>query len=61
MKITELYTILKNDPDEERKKIAQWALTYFFDDQDIIHDDIKGLGYVDDLIVIDRALIILDQ
>ena len=60
-KITELYTILKNDPDEERKKIAQWTLTYFFDDQDIIHDDIKGLGYVDDLIVIDRALMILGQ
>ena len=60
-KITELYTIMKNDPDEDRKKIAHWALTYFFDDQDIIHDDIKGLGYVDDLIVIDRALMILKQ
>ena len=58
-KVERLYGLLKNDVDAERKHIAQWALTYLFDDQDVIHDDVKGLGYVDDMAVIDYALAIL--
>lgn len=58
-KVERLYGLLKNDVDAERKRIAQWALTYLFDDQDVIHDDIKGLGFVDDMAVIDYALEIL--
>lgn len=51
-----LYDVLKNDKDAGKRRIAQWALTYLFDDQDVIHDDIKGLGYVDDMAVMDYAL-----
>lgn len=60
-KVTKLYSILKNANDDEEKQVAHWALTYFFDDQDIIHDDIKGIGFIDDMIVIDSALNILNQ
>jgi hypothetical protein len=59
--IDRLYEILKNTDDVERKRIAQWALTYLFDDQDVIHDDVKGLGYVDDLAVMDYALRLLEK
>lgn len=55
-KVEKLYGLLKNEVDAERKRIAQWALTYLFDDQDVIHDDIKGLGFVDDMAVLDYAL-----
>lgn len=58
-KVEKLYVLLKNDKDDERKRIAQWALTYLFDDQDVIHDDIKGLGYIDDMAVMDYALDII--
>lgn len=55
-KLSELYSILKDDTNTENKLIAQWALTYFFDDEDVIHDNISGLGLVDDLTVIDYAI-----
>lgn len=58
-KATILYSILKNDKDPDRKELAQWALTYLFDEEDLIHDDIPGIGYVDDLVVIDYALDLL--
>ena len=60
-KIEILYAAFKEDKDKDRKRIAQSALTYLFDDEDIIHDDIEGLGYVDDMIVIDIALRLLNR
>lgn len=59
-KATLLYSILKNDVDPDRKEIAQWALTYLFDEEDLIHDDIPGIGYVDDLVVLDYAIDLLE-
>lgn len=58
-KVTALYSILKKDDNPDRKRLAQWALTYFFDDEDIIHDDVSGLGLVDDVTVIDYAIQLL--
>ena len=58
-KVTHLYSIFKNDNNTERRRLAQWALTYFFDDEDIIHDDVSGLGLVDDMTIIDYAICIL--
>ena len=55
-----LYSILKNDSDTDRRELAQWALTYLFDEEDLIHDDIPGIGYVDDLVVIDYAIDLLE-
>ena len=54
-KVASLYSIFKNDDNADRQRLAQWALTYFFDDEDIIHDDVSGLGLIDDLTVIDYA------
>ena len=56
-----LYSILKNDGDPDRKEIAQWTLTYLFDEEDLIHDDILGIGYVDDLVVLDYAIDLLED
>ena len=58
-KITALYSVLKIDSNPDRKRLAQWALTYFFDDEDIIHDNVNGLGLVDDETVIDYAIQLL--
>ena len=55
-KVNLLYSYMKNDADPGRKSIAQWALTYLFDDEDLIYDNISCLGYVDDIIVIDYAI-----
>ena len=60
-KLSELYSILKDDTNAEKKLIAQWALTYFFDDEDVVHDNISGLGLVDDLTVIDYAIKLVRQ
>jgi len=54
-KVESLYSIFKNDKNPDRQRLAQWALTYFFDDEDIIHDDVSGLGLIDDMTVIDYA------
>ncbi len=54
-KVESLYSIFKNDESLDRQRLAQWALTYFFDDEDIIHDDVSGLGLIDDMTVIDYA------
>lgn len=51
--------LIHRNPD--RKSGAQWALTYFFDDEDIIHDDVAGIGYVDDITVIDYAIRLLES
>ena len=58
-KVASLYSIFKNDDNADRQRLAQWALTYFFDDEDIIHDDVSGLGLVDDMTIIDYAISIL--
>ena len=58
-KVTKLYNIFKNDDNPDRRRLAQWALTYFFDDEDIIHDDVSGLGFVDDVIIMDYAIDLL--
>ena len=59
--LKELYSILKDNTDAERKLIAQWALTYFFDDEDVIHDNISGFGLVDDMAVLDYAIKLIRQ
>jgi len=58
-KVTTLYNIFKTDGSPDRKRLAQWALTYLFDDEDIIHDDVSGLGFVDDVTIIDYAINLL--
>jgi hypothetical protein len=40
--------------------VAQWALTYLFDQEDMIHDSILYLGWQDDWVVLDSAMRILD-
>lgn len=60
-KVDTLYSVLKNDGNPENKKIAQLALTYLFNQKDVIHDDLKGIGLVDDVTVIDYALKLIDN
>lgn len=57
--VDRLFSVMKSDRKEEDRRIARWALTYFFDDVDLIHDDVKGLGLVDDAVVLDCALRLL--
>ena len=59
-KVDALYSVLKNDVSLEKRRIAQLALTYLFDKKDIIHDELKGIGLVDDVTVIDYALSIIE-
>lgn len=58
-KVSFLYSIFKTDNNPDRKRLAQWALTYFFDDEDLIHDDISCIGYVDDMLVMNYAINLL--
>ena len=60
-KVESLYLILKNEKNPDRQRLAQWALTYFFDDEDIIYDDVSGLGLIDDMTVIDYATRLLQS
>lgn len=60
-KVESLFWTIENSNDFEKKNIARWALTYLFDDQDAIHDDIRGLGYVDDIYVIDVAFDVINN
>lgn len=46
---------------KEQNLIAQWALTYLLDDEDLIHDRITFLGWQDDWLVLDAALRIIYQ
>lgn len=59
-KVESLFSIFKNDKNPNRQRLAQWALTYFFDDEDIIHDDVSGLGLIDDMTIIDNAISLLN-
>lgn len=36
-------------------------MIYLFDDLNVIHDDVKGLGYVDDMVVMNYTLGILEK
>lgn len=60
-KICTLYSILKNEKDITKKRIAHWALSYYIEELDAIHDETKGVGFVDDLVVIDYAFDFLQQ
>lgn len=60
-KLAELYLTMKSSSDKQKRELSQWALTYFFVNKDLIHDDLPGLGLVDDLIVIDGALRIIQR
>jgi hypothetical protein len=40
----------------EHNEIAIWALTYLYDDQDLVHDQLAVLGYQDDWLVVDAAV-----
>ena len=55
-KVLQLHQVMSNESNTDIKRIAQWALTYLFSEQDLIHDDTVALGYIDDMIVIDLAL-----
>lgn len=55
-KVAKLYSALKKDANLDKRRLAQWALTYFFDDEDLIHDDVSGIGLVDDMTIIDYAI-----
>ncbi len=58
-KAARLYDELKNGSDTKKKQTAGWALTYLFEDKDIISDNIQVIGYVDDMAVVDHALDII--
>lgn len=58
-KIEYLFAAIKAQDGPVKKRVAQWALTYLFDDEDLMHDNIPGLGLVDDMLVIDYAIKVL--
>jgi hypothetical protein len=45
---------------DNNDEIAIWALTYLFDDEDLIHDDISILGWQDDWLVLNASLTIIN-
>ena len=55
-KVDALYACFKNEGNPKNKYIAQLALTYLFNQNDLIHDNLEGVGLVDDVTVIDHAL-----
>ena len=54
--IKEQATFLLPFATEKNNEIAQWALTYLFDEEDLIFDNISLLGCQDDWIVLDAAI-----
>lgn len=60
-KVDALYACFKNGGNPKNKHIAQLALTYLFNQNDLIHDDLEGIGLVDDVTVIDHALKIVES
>ena len=46
---------------QEDNELAQWALTYLLDDEDLVFDKISILGWQDDWLVLDAALRIIYQ
>jgi uncharacterized membrane protein YkvA (DUF1232 family) len=57
--IRKMSEVLMNLAQASDNEVALWALTYLFDDQDLIHDDISYLGWQDDWVVLDSAMRIL--
>lgn len=45
----------------EENEIAQWALTYLLDDEDLVFDKMTILGWQDDWLVLDAAIRIIYQ
>jgi uncharacterized membrane protein YkvA (DUF1232 family) len=60
-KVDKLYDAFTKLPEGDMRNLVQWTLTYFFNELDVIHDDVPIYGMVDDLIVIDTALHILEE
>lgn len=60
-KVDALYACFKDGGNPKNKHIAQLALTYLFNQNDLIHDNLKGVGLVDDVTVIDHALKIVEN
>lgn len=60
-KVDALYACFKNGGNPKNKHIAQLALTYLFNPNDLIYDNLKGVGLVDDVTVIDHALKIVER
>ena len=60
-KVDRLYAIMKKDENSYNRKTARWTLNYIFFEEDLIYDDIKGLGFVDDMVLIDGALKIVGK
>lgn len=54
VKVEQLFPLALKD-----NEIAVWALTYLFDDQDYIHDELPITGLQDDWMVLDAAVKIL--
>jgi hypothetical protein len=48
---------LKNEYDE----VAVWALTYLYDQVDILDDSIEYFGYLDDMAVVDTAIKLISE
>jgi len=46
---------------KEKNEIAQWALTYLFDEEELIYDTIPIFGYQDDWLVLDAALRLINN
>jgi len=59
--IRKMAEVLIKHAQETRNEVALWALTYLFDDQDLIHDDISYLGWQDDWVVLNSAIRILQS
>lgn len=53
--IRKMAEVLIKHAQETSNEVALWALTYLFDDQDLIHDDISYLGWQDDWVVLNSA------
>ncbi len=57
--IIKLAEILLVELKTNKSEIAKWALTYFLDEEDLIHDDIPYVGFQDDWIVMNAAYSLL--
>lgn len=51
-----LYKSFLENKDNE---VAVWTLTYLYDDVDLLDDDLEYFGLIDDLAVVNTALILL--
>ena len=54
--VTKLQLVAK-----ENKQVSRWATTYFFSEKGLVSNDIPILGRVDDMMVIDKALKVVNE